>query len=97
MPGASTRRTVASAIGAGHPHPVSSCQYANAPSIPIAPWAKLKMPVVVYVSTRPLAARAKMDAVVSPRIVSRRNSSIGCAPRLDHPPENDMTLPGSQL
>ena len=30
----------------------------NAANIPIAPWAKLKMPEVVYVTTSPLAATA---------------------------------------
>jgi branched-chain amino acid transport system permease protein len=45
--GASTSRTSASAIGAGQPQSNRSCPYVNANSIPAAPWAKLKMPVVV--------------------------------------------------
>ena len=47
--------------------------------MPTAPWAKLKMPVVVYVRTRPLAATARMAAVARPVIVAWRNWSI--APR----------------
>jgi len=35
-----------------------SSQYTNARNMPIAPWAKLKIPDVVYVTTRPLAATA---------------------------------------
>ena len=46
-PGARTRRTNAIASGAGQPHFTRSCQYAKAASIPAAPWAKLKTPVVV--------------------------------------------------
>jgi hypothetical protein len=46
---------------AGHPQPPDSvgafsCQYRNAKIIPIAPCAKLKIPDVVYVTTRPAAA-----------------------------------------
>ena len=67
--GPSTRRTTAIAIGVGQPQSNRSCQYANAPSIPIAPWAKLNTPVVVYVSTSPLAATARIAAVDSPAMV----------------------------
>ena len=65
------------------------------PSIPIAPWAKLKMPVVVYVRTRPLAAMAKMPAVHRP--------VIGGGEELVHelrslsPPGTSTTLSASQL
>ena len=45
--GAATSSTPARASGMGQPQATCSCQYANAPSIPMAPWAKLKMPVVV--------------------------------------------------
>ena len=47
--GAATKSTMNRASGAGMPHASGerSCQYRNAPSMPIAPWAKLKMPVVV--------------------------------------------------
>ena len=56
--GARINSTTMRAIGAGQPQSKRSCQYVNAKSIPAAPWAKLKMPVVVYVSTRPLAITA---------------------------------------
>ena len=56
--GARMSSTTTSATGAGQPQSKRSCQYVNAASIPAAPWAKLKMPVVVYVSTRPLAITA---------------------------------------
>ena len=56
--GASTKRMSPSASGAGQPQSNRSCQYVNANSMPAAPWAKLKMPVVVYVRTRPLAITA---------------------------------------
>ena len=45
--GASTTSTTTTASGAGQPHPTRSCQYVNAASMPMAPWAKLKMPDVV--------------------------------------------------
>src|SRR5512145_2101627 len=44
--------------------------------MPMAPWAKLKMPVVEYVSTRPLAATARMAAEARPVIESCRNWSM---------------------
>ena len=56
--GARITSTTNKAMGAGQPQSKRSCQYVNAKSIPAAPWAKLKMPVVVYVSTRPLAITA---------------------------------------
>ncbi len=56
--GARITRTTKSATGAGQPQSKRSCQYVNAKSIPAAPCAKLKMPVVVYVSTKPLAMTA---------------------------------------
>ncbi len=56
--GAKMNSTTNSAIGAGQFQSKRSCQYVNANSIPAAPWAKLKMPVVVYVSTKPLAITA---------------------------------------
>ncbi len=56
--GAITSNTMATASGVGSPHSTSSCQYVNAPSMPMAPCAKLNTPVVVYVSTSPLAAMA---------------------------------------
>ncbi len=56
--GASTSSTTTSDERAGQPQSNRSCQYTNAKSIPAAPWAKLKMPVVVYVRTRPLAMTA---------------------------------------
>jgi hypothetical protein len=49
--------------------------------MPTAPWAKLKMPVVVYVSTRPLAATARMAAVARPVMVASRKTSMAVAPR----------------
>ena len=45
--GAITRSTAARAIGAGHPRSYRSFQYTNAANMPVAPWAKLKMPEVV--------------------------------------------------
>jgi hypothetical protein len=45
--GAAMSNTKANAIGAGHPHSKRSCQYVNAPIMPMAPCAKLKIPVVV--------------------------------------------------
>ena len=45
--GATTSRTSASDTRLGRPHPFSNCQKAKAPTTPTAPWAKLKMPVVV--------------------------------------------------
>jgi len=56
--GAITRIVRNSAIGAGMPRLTRSSQYTNAMNIPMAPWAKLKMPEVVYVTTRPVAAIA---------------------------------------
>jgi hypothetical protein len=56
--GARIRSTMISAKGVDHPHFTRICQYANAASMPAAPCAKLKTPVVVYVSTRPLAITA---------------------------------------
>ena len=44
--GASTITTTKSASGAGQCWWTRSCQYMNAISIPIAPWAMLKMPDV---------------------------------------------------
>ncbi len=41
--------------------------------MPTAPWAKLKMPDVVYVTTRPLAAMAYTAAVAMPTTVKLRN------------------------
>ena len=40
------------------PRLTRSSQYTNAMNIPMAPWAKLKMPDVVYVTTMPDAAIA---------------------------------------
>ncbi len=45
--GASPNSTTTTATGVGQPQPWVSCQYANAASMPAAPWAKLKTPVVV--------------------------------------------------
>ena len=56
--GAATKRTMASETNSGSPHPCHSCQNRYAINIPMAPWAKLKMPVVLYVTTRPLAVTA---------------------------------------
>ena len=56
--GAITRIVRNSAIGAGMPRLTRSSQYTNAMNIPMAPWAKLKMPEVVYVTTMPDAAMA---------------------------------------
>ncbi len=56
--GASTRIVRNSEIGAGMPRLTRSSQYTNAMNIPMAPWAKLKMPDVVYVTTMPDAAMA---------------------------------------
>src|SRR3954451_13484496 len=75
MAGANTSRTSNAASTVGIPQSTCSCQYMKAPSIPMAPCAKLKMPVVVYVSTSPLAAMANTPAVHSPVIVRRRNFS----------------------
>ena len=47
-----------SAIGAGTPRLTRSSQYTNAMNMPMAPWAKLKIPDVVYVTTMPEAAIA---------------------------------------
>ncbi len=67
--GPRTSNTTAIDSGAGQFHSKRSCQYANAPSMPMAPCAKLKTPVVVYVSTRPLAATARIAARERPVIV----------------------------
>ena len=48
------RQTTASAVCM--PALTFSSQYTYVRNIPIAPWAKLKMPDVVYVTTRPDAA-----------------------------------------
>ena len=56
--GAATRIVRMRAIGAGTPRLTRSSQYTNAMNIPMAPWAKLKMPDVVYVTTMPEAAIA---------------------------------------
>jgi hypothetical protein len=45
--GATTRSTMTRAIGTGTSISTLSCQYRNAATIPTAPWAKLKTPVVV--------------------------------------------------
>ena len=45
--GAAISSTTTRATGTGHPQPTVSCQYANAASMPAAPWAKLNTPVVV--------------------------------------------------
>ena len=39
----------------GQPHATANCQYVYAATLPIAPFAKLKMPYVVYVTTSPVA------------------------------------------
>ena len=56
--GASTNSTMISASGHGTPHPAETCQYVNAMNMPMAPWAKLKMPDVWYVTTSPQAVSA---------------------------------------
>ena len=56
--GANTSTEMSSAGIVGTPQSTFSCQYTNAPNMPIAPWAKLKMPDVVYVTTSPDAATA---------------------------------------
>ena len=56
--GANTKRTRTRASGVGKPWFTDSSQYMKAATMPIAPWAKLKMPDVVYVTTRPMAVRA---------------------------------------
>src|SRR5262245_62684909 len=47
-----------------------------------APWAKLKMPDVVYVTTRPDAAMPYTPPVTNPRIVYCRNVCTGIRPLL---------------
>ena len=44
--GATTNRMNARARGTGQPWSTRTSQYANAQNIPMAPWAKLKMPDV---------------------------------------------------
>ena len=44
--GASRPRDTTRAIGVGQPQSKRSCQYANAVTMPIAPWEKLNIPVV---------------------------------------------------
>jgi hypothetical protein len=56
--GAATNKTMASDSSSGSAHPCHSCQNRYAMTMPMAPWAKLKMPVVLYVTTRPLALTA---------------------------------------
>jgi hypothetical protein len=58
MSGANTHTTMKIASGAGHPWLKRNSQYTNAMNIPMPPWAKLKIPDVVYVRTSPLAATA---------------------------------------
>src|SRR6266705_2716170 len=63
--GASTSMTSGSATHVGQPQPLKlsvNCQYTYAKNMPIAPWAKLNTPVVVYTTTRPLADIAMMPA-----------------------------------
>jgi len=45
--GAATSSTSTSASHAGQPHPCQSCQKKKARTMPTAPWAKLKTPVVL--------------------------------------------------
>ena len=45
--GAKTNRTTTSATGVGQPWLTESSQYMNAATMPMAPWAKLKIPDVV--------------------------------------------------
>ena len=56
--GAITKIVAINAIGAGTPRLTRSSQYTNAMNMPMAPWAKLKIPDVVYVTTMPEAAIA---------------------------------------
>ena len=56
--GASTPSARTSATGVGIPQAKRNCQYEKATNMPIAPCAKLKMPVVAYVRTSPLATIA---------------------------------------
>ena len=56
--GAMTKMQRISESGAGTPQSTRNCQYTNAMNMPMAPWAKLKMPDVVYVTTMPEAAIA---------------------------------------
>ena len=58
MIGAATNTVSKSATNVCTPQPTWICQNTYARNIPIAPWAKLKMPEVVYVTTRPVAATA---------------------------------------
>jgi hypothetical protein len=56
--GANTASTSSSDGHVPQPQSTFACQYRNAATIPMAPWAKLKTPDVVYVTTSPLAAMA---------------------------------------
>ena len=58
MIGAATNTVSKSATNVWMPQSTWICQNTYARNIPIAPWAKLKMPEVVYVTTRPVAATA---------------------------------------
>ena len=58
MSGATTPSVTRSASGVDHPWLTRSSQYTNAENMPTAPWAKLKTPDVMYVTTRPVAEMA---------------------------------------
>ena len=58
MIGATTPRVTSSASGVGQPWLMRSSQYTKARNIPMAPWAKLKTPDVMYVTTSPVAEMA---------------------------------------
>ena len=56
--GAITRTTSGKAIHDGRPQDTLSCHPTKAAIMPIAPWAKLKTPVVEYTTTSPVADSA---------------------------------------
>ena len=79
--GATMNTTNRKAGSVGQPQPPSAveactCQYMYAAIMPKAPWAKLKMPEVVYVTTRPHAAMAYTAATAMPATVKVRNLSM---------------------
>ena len=58
MTGASTSSTASTAGSWDQPLSTVSSQYVKAAIMPTAPWAKLKIPEVMYVTVRPVAVNA---------------------------------------
>ena len=58
MIGARMNSTASTAGACAQPFCAVSSQYENAAIMPMAPWAKLKMPDVMYVTVSPVAVSA---------------------------------------